>query len=142
MSQNFSVQELTFSQLAVRRGIDNTPTQAVLDNLHKLMALLEEVRLLSGPLMVSSGYRCPALNVAAGGATDSAHTLGLAADISCRKFTPKALAMLIRDSGIEYDQLILEGTWVHLALWPDRMRREELTARFAGGKATYTRGIA
>lgn len=142
MSEHFTIAELTFSQTAVRQNIDNTPSPVVTGNLNRLMLTLERVRALVGPVMVSSGYRSPALNSAVGGARDSAHVLGLAADITCMAMTPKALATLIRESDIEFDQLIYEGKWVHIGLAVGALRREVLTANFSGGRATYTRGIA
>lgn len=142
LSKNFSLAELVGSQVATRKGIDNTPTPAVVANLTRLAALLEQVRALVGaPITVSSGYRSPALNRAVGGAASSAHVLGLAADISTAKLAPKALAMLIRQSDIAFDQLIYEGTWVHIALSASAPRRQVLTAKFAGGGVSYVKGI-
>jgi uncharacterized protein YcbK (DUF882 family) len=142
MSAHFSMAELTFSQAAQRRGLDNTPTPAILKNLERLRGTLEQVRALAGaPIHVSSGYRAPLVNHAVGGAASSAHTFGLAADITCPGLTPKALALLIRESGIGFDQLIYEGNWVHVGLALGRMRRQCLTAVFNKGTATYTEGI-
>ena len=76
-----------------------------------------------------------------GGAANSAHVLGLAADISTTKLTSKALAMLIRQSDIAFDQLIYEGNWVHIALSAGAPRRQVLTAKFAGGGVSYVAGI-
>ena len=69
------------------------------------------------PITVTSGYRCPALNAAIGGAKDSQHMRGEAADFICPRFgTPTEVAAALRDSGIEYDQLLLEfGRWVHIS---------------------------
>lgn len=141
MSKHFSMAELTFSQTATRRGIENNPPPVVAANLDRLAETLEQVRSLIGPLTVSSGYRSPALNMAVGGARDSAHLRGLAADITAGGVTPKALALLIRESGIEFDQLIWEGTWVHLGLSEGPARRQVLTASFTNGKANYIEGI-
>nr|WP_314635587.1 D-Ala-D-Ala carboxypeptidase family metallohydrolase [uncultured Janthinobacterium sp.] len=130
------------SQVATRKGIDNTPTPAIVANLTRLAELLEQVRALVGaPIAISSGYRSPALNRAVGGAANSAHVLGLAADISTAKLAPKALAMLIRQSDIAFDQLIYEGTWVHIGLSTGAPRRQVLTAKFAGGGVSYVTGI-
>ncbi len=142
LSKNFSLAELVGSQVATRKGIDNTPTPAIVANLTRLAALLEQVRaLVGGPITISSGYRSPALNKAVGGAANSAHVLGLAADISTTKLTSKALAMLIRQSDIAFDQLIYEGNWVHIALSAGAPRRQVLTAKFAGGGVSYVAGI-
>lgn len=143
MSEHFTIAELTFSQTATRRGINNTPSEAITANLRRLCDTLEQVRaLVEKPLMISSGYRSPALNMAVGGARDSAHVKGLAADINCPGLSPKALAVLIRESGIEFDQLIYEGTWVHIGLAEGAPRNEVLTASFSNGRASYIRGIA
>lgn len=142
LSPHFSLAELTGSQVATRQGIDNTPVPAIIANLTRLAMLLEQVRALVGaPITISSGYRSPALNKAVGGASNSAHVLGLAADISTNKLAPKALAMLIRQSGILFDQLIYEGTWVHIGLSAGAPRRQVLTAKFAGGSVSYVTGI-
>ena len=142
LSPHFSLAELVASQVATRKGIDNTPAPAIVANLTRLAALLEQVRSLVGaPIAISSGYRSPALNRAVGGAANSAHVLGLAADISTAKLTPKALALLIRQSDIAFDQLIYEGTWVHIGLSVGTLRRQVLTAKFAGGGVSYVAGI-
>jgi hypothetical protein len=143
MSKHFSIQELTFSQAAARNGINNTPSPEIAKNLEKLCESLEQIRALVGsPIAISSGYRSPELNKIIGGAKDSAHTKGLAADISTNVLTPKALALLIKSSDIKYDQLIYEGTWVHFAIDKDGAgRRQNLTAKFNFGKASYTEGI-
>ena len=142
LSPHFSLAELVASQVGTRKGIDNAPTPAIVTNLTRLAALLEQVRALVGaPIAISSGYRSPALNKAVGGAGNSAHVLGLAADISTAKLTPKALALLIRQSDIAFDQLIYEGTWVHIALSVGALRRQVLTAKFAGGGVSYVAGI-
>jgi zinc D-Ala-D-Ala carboxypeptidase len=142
LSTHFTLEELTASQTAVRRGICNLPPVAVIKNLARLAGLLEQVRELAGkPIAISSGYRSPELNRWVGGSSTSAHTLGLAADITCSGITPKALAMLIRESAIGYDQLIYEGTWVHIGLSEGDLRGQVLTANFKGGSATYTKGI-
>ena len=142
LTEHFSLAELVASQVATRKGIDNKPGPAIVTNLTRLAALLEQVRVLVGvPITVSSGYRSPALNKAGGGAASSAHVLGLAADISTAKLAPKALALLIRQSAIVFDQLIYEGTWVHIALSVGAPRRQVLTAKFAGGAVSYVAGI-
>jgi zinc D-Ala-D-Ala carboxypeptidase len=142
LSPHFSLAELVASQVATRKGIDNTPAPAIVANLTRLAALLEQVRALVGaPIAISSGYRSPALNKAVGGAANSAHVLGLAADISTAKLAPKALALLIRQSDIAFDQLIYEGMWVHIALSAGAPRHQVLTAKFAGGGVSYVAGI-
>lgn len=142
LSEHFTTEELTASQIATRRRLDNQPPPFELGNLRRIAALLEEIRALVGkPVTVSSGYRSAALNAAVGGARNSMHVLGLAADINVPGMAPRALAELIRDSGIEFDQLIYEGTWVHIGLQAGTPRRQVLTATFEPGGVVYTKGI-
>jgi zinc D-Ala-D-Ala carboxypeptidase len=146
-SPNFTLAELTVSQAAARAGLRNTPTGTALDNLARLSAFLEQVRhlLYNSPILVSSGYRSPAVNNLIGGSFKSAHMQGLAADFISPKYgRPKAIAEAIRDSSLQFDQVIFEGTWVHVAIPAAGQipRRECLTAQFRGGMPVqYLRGI-
>jgi len=143
VSENFSLEELVASQIAARRRIDNRPPQPVVENLRRLAGLLEQIRKVVGkPITISSGYRSPALNAAVGGAGNSAHMQGLAADITVGGLAPKALAKAIIAAGITFDQLIYEGTWVHVGLAAGAPRNQVLTATFAQGGVIYTPGIA
>ena len=144
LSEHFSLDELTASETALRKGIDNTPPPVITEKLRMLAATLEQVRSLLGnnSIRISSGYRCLELNRAIGSGDLSAHVLGYAVDFTCPKFgTPKEVANKIAESPIKFDQLIYEGTWIHLSIDP-RNRREVLTAHFGKGKTTYTKGIA
>ena len=143
LSQHFNLNEFTISQTATRKGIDNTPSAPVIERLRMLAATLERVRGLLGnsPIRISSAYRCKELNRAIGSGDSSAHVLGYAVDFTCPIFgTPKEVAQEIAASSIKFDQLIYEGTWIHLSIDP-RNRRELLTATFKNGKASYTKGI-
>jgi hypothetical protein len=143
LSEHFSLEELVASQLAARLRFDNRPAPDVLANLRRVAAVLEQIRaLVGGPVQVSSGYRSPAVNAALGGAKSSAHLQGLAADINVPGLAPRVLAKLIRDSDIQFDQLIYEGTWVHIGLSAGAPRREVLTATFAPGGVVYSQGLA
>lgn len=143
LTEHFTLAELIESQVATRRRIDNTPAPRVVENLRRVAALLEEVReLAKRPIVVSSGYRSPALNVAVGGARKSAHVLGLAADINAVGMSARDLAKLIASSGIQFDQLIHEGTWVHIGLSEREPRRQVSTAHFGSTGTTYVAGIA
>jgi zinc D-Ala-D-Ala carboxypeptidase len=133
LSPHFTLEEMTFSQTASRLDIDNTPDRDALAQLHDLAAVLEEVRKLLGtPLIISSGYRCRELNGVVGGAPNSAHTRGQAADFVSPPLTPHDICLLIEKSKIDFDQLIHEHDWVHLAISP-RQRREILTLMKGGG---------
>lgn len=136
----FTQEELTFSQTAIRRGIDNTPSPTVRDRLRLLIEnILDPLReIINDPIVVSSGYRSPALNSAVGGSSTSQHLLGEAADITCPAVGTKRLFEILRDSGLPFDQLIFEGTWVHVSYGP-KNRREILIAHFSNGRVSYSK---
>lgn len=141
LSPNFDLSEFVVSQEATRRGIDNTPPTVVVKNLTALcLAVLEPLRQMLGPVRVSSGYRCPALNAAIGGARDSQHLTGNAADIFVNGRTLDEVYTWIYDM-CPFDQVIREfppGGWVHVSYDPGRGRRQGLRAtRGADGHTTY-----
>ncbi|KWN65874.1 peptidase M15 [Burkholderia ubonensis] len=138
LSAHFSLQEFVRSEMAEKARIDNTPTREVRGHLTHLAKTLEQVRTVLGdrPILVSSGYRCAALNTYVGGVKSSAHLLGLAVDFTCPTFgSPLDVCRAIAASDIAFDQLIYEfETWVHLGLArPGHpMRRECLTINRRG----------
>jgi hypothetical protein len=143
LSTHFTLEELTGSSTAVRLGIDNAIPAELLSNLQNVATGLELVRALLGniPMSIDSGYRCAALNKAVGGASDSAHMQGYAADFICPSFgVPLDIVKAIQASAIQFDQLIQEGTWVHISFDP-RTRMEVLTATFTNGVASYKQGV-
>lgn len=118
MTPHFSLEELIFSNTAIRLDIDNIPTPEALANLEILANGLEAVRakLYSNPIKVSSGYRCLKLNRALKSRDTSYHVKGLAADFTCPRFgTVPEVMRALADSSIEFDQLILEfDSWIHI----------------------------
>lgn len=131
LSPHFTLAELTRSDTAAARGIDNAPGSEHLANLQRLAATLEQVRALLGqPMLISSGYRSPALNRAVGGSSTSDHSNGLAADFTSPRFgAVRQVCEAIQASGIAFDQLIYEQgntEWVHLGIGT-RMRRQVLS---------------
>jgi zinc D-Ala-D-Ala carboxypeptidase len=120
LSENFSLEELTASETAARKGIDNTPSEEVIDNLKRLAAALQEVRALLNhrAILISSGYRSPELNQAVGGSATSDHCKGLAADFICPSYgTPNDIVRAIAVSGLSFKQVIREfDRWVHLSI--------------------------
>ena len=139
LTEHFTLEELTLSQTATRKGINNEPSEAVKRNLQVLANNLERVRaILLCPLHISSGYRCFELNKAIGGSGKSAHMDGYAADFTAPSFgNPEAIVRQLKRSGIKCDQCIMEGTWVHISFAP-AMRNQFLTATFKNGVATYS----
>jgi len=144
ISEHFTLEEFSFSEAAARLGLANTPIAIVIRNLGLVAAAMERIRTLLGdrPIVVHSGYRSVAVNQAVGGVATSAHCHGLACDFVCPAFgTPAEVALAILQSGIEYDQLILEYGWVHVGLAQEGLlsRREALTKRSPW--AAYESGI-
>lgn len=129
----FTIQELTASATAKRKGIDNTPDAVATANLTALVAnVLDPLREAWGkPIVVTSGYRCAKLNRAVGGAARSQHCTGEAADIrtlSDRAWENRQLFDLIRKLKLPFDQLIDEYNydWVHVSYRAGRNRKEVL----------------
>jgi hypothetical protein len=122
-SPHFTIEELTFSETATRKGIDNTPSQEVLDNLLITAWSMENVRELlnNNPILISSGYRCLELNTLLGSKPTSAHIKGLAVDFTCPKFgDPYDILDAIFKSDIQYNQLLCEfDKWCHLSFPTD-----------------------
>lgn len=141
LSNSFTLEQLTFSETATRKGISNVPTPEQIANLVDLAACLERVRELLGPFHISSAFRSAKLNAAVGGSSGSAHLDGYAADIVCPGFgTPLEVCQALASSGIPFDQLIQEGGWSHISVAP-AMRQEVLTAHFNSGKVSYSEGL-
>ena len=137
LSSNFSLQELTKSQTATRKGIDNTPSPEHQENLRLLCeAVLQPVRdHFSRVVSVSSGYRSPELCEAIGSKSTSQHARGEAADFEIFGVSNKELADWIHYN-TNYDQLILEywnesdpnSGWVHCSFTESNKRRQYLKA--------------
>lgn len=131
LSAHFTLGELVDSPTARKRGIDNTPTEEVVERLRAVvLEVLEPARIALGmPIRVTSGYRSPALNSAVGGAKSSQHMLGEAVDISCDD--NKRLYEWLRDH-TTYDQLIWEKgndrapLWIHVSYTTRRPNRKQI----------------
>jgi zinc D-Ala-D-Ala carboxypeptidase len=134
LSAHFTLEEMTFSEAAARHNISNRPDAETIARLVQTTHGLERVRaLLCRPIEVTSGYRSPSVNAIVGGAANSAHTLGWAADFKSPFGDPMAVCQAIAGSDLMFDQLILEfGVWTHLSLDP-RARRQVLTVSHANG---------
>src|SRR6185312_8949865 len=144
LSPHFSLEELTFSQLAARKGLDNTPNGEQRAALTRLcVTLLEPARALLGvPLHVDSGYRAPAINLAVGGAANSAHMEGRAADVIPIGIAIQEAFDRLRFSALPFDQLITEcDACLHLAVAPANAlpRGEVLAATGGPGRWSYVR---
>ena len=147
LSKNFSLKEMTRSQTATRKGIDNNPTGTHQSNLVLLCQnILQPLRDYYGrPLRVSSGYRSPELCIAIGSSIKSQHAKGQAADFEIQGVSNKDLAEYIRDN-LNFDQLILEfhttddpmSGWVHCSYNnKEENRKQFLRAYKDNGKTKY-----
>lgn len=132
LSPHFTLEEMLVTQV---RGVDNTPPKYALEALQDTAMRMEEVRqvLQSHSIIVTSGFRSPLVNKVVGGSTNSAHMHGLACDFICPAFgRPIDIARAIVNSSVKFDQLIEEGSWVHLSFDP-KMRRNILSKSPTGG---------
>lgn len=147
LTEHFCLTELTSSVTGTRLGIDNTPPVWAIENLRYLARVLETIRRHFGrPVRVSSGYRCPDLNLAVGGSPTSAHRYGLAADFRVDGVPVIEVCRWIETSLIGFDQVIYEfgeSGWCHLGLCEEGalVRQESLTATKQGGNTVYKIGI-
>ena len=146
LSENFNLIELTKSQTAKRKGIDNTPSPTHRDNLKSLCRhVLQPVRdHFSRVVSVSSGYRSPELCTAIGSKITSQHAKGEAADFEIYGLSNKELADWINEN-LYYDQLILEywkesdpnSGWVHCSFSLNGNRKQYLRAYKEDGRTKY-----
>lgn len=147
LGKYFTLEEMTKSQTAIRRGIDNIPSDDEIESLVQLVEnVLDPIREhFKKPVTVNSGYRGKKLNKAIKGSKNSQHCKGQAADIEIVGISNYDLACWIRDN-MEFDQLILEfhnrkvpdSGWVHVS-WvsPKKNRKQTLTIDNTGTKAGF-----
>ena len=149
LSKNFTLHELTKSETALRKGLDNEPGEEELKNLTLLTEkILQPVREHFGPTKVNSGFRHPDVNSAVGGSKTSDHCKGMAADIEVPGVANADLAQWIVDN-CEFRQVILEfytpgipdSGWVHVSYNPDDNKKQVLTAMKENKKTVYKLGL-
>ncbi len=151
LTEHFTLEEFTFSSTAKARGIDNTvSSQRVIENLRNLCEqVLEPLRSYANqPITISSGYRCKALNKVVGGARNSQHMTGEAADIHIPLYdfkdstgsrltdieTAREWMQWLTDN-TDFDQLILETVnrkifWIHVSCKRNRSLNRHQVIRF------------
>lgn len=136
-SKYFKLSEFLASDVASSRRLVEQfqPTFDVVNNLYELVAnVLDPIRdELGMPILVTSGYRCPALNRLVGGVDTSQHLKGMAADISCEDNSEllRCFHSLRSSARLEYDQLILYGSlmkprFIHVSFNPFANRHQFL----------------
>ena len=145
LSRNFSLQELTKSDTAIRKGIDNEPNADQIDKLKALCEnILQPVRDHFGRVKITSGFRSPELCHAIGSSVNSQHSKAEAADFECIGVDNAELFDWIK-SNLQPDQLILEfhtpgepnSGWIHCSWVPDQPRASFLWAYRSEGKTKY-----
>lgn len=138
----FSIEELVRSDTARLNGIDNTPSKEIVSNLNTLVnCCLDLLRESYGkPIRVNSGFRCPELNKAVGGATSSSHMKGQAADITAgSKIENQKLWNLIVERGIPFTKMISEQnfSWIHISYNKDNLAKKKMLGIKEEGKWKY-----
>lgn len=150
LTKNFTLEELTKSETALRHDMDNTPGQVEVDSLLALAEnVLQPVRdHFARGVKVNSGFRHPEVNAKVGGSKTSDHCKGQAADIEIPGVPNAELAEWIRDN-LEFRQLILEfytpgvpeSGWVHVSWVAGDNKKQVLTATKQNGKTVYLEGL-
>lgn len=120
MAIYFTIEEMTKSQTAELHHMDNTPTKEIVENLKKVMYILDIVRAYIGkPILINSGYRCKRLNEMVGGVQNSMHTKGLAADFRTKeKEDINIMFEFLRKNQKELKiiELINYGNFIHMGV--------------------------
>ena len=147
LSDNFTLDELTKSQEAIRLGIPNEPNDEHITNLILLCKnILQPIRnYFKIPVSISSGYRSPELCEAIGSSRTSQHARGEAADFEIFGIHNKEVSDWIVKN-LDYDQCILEfwnsndpnSGWIHCSYNDLRNRKQYLKADKIGGKIVYS----
>ena len=131
IAKYFTLAEMCASDTAKEKGIKNQPTVTEVVNLCLLCTkVLDPLRKAMGPITISSGFRCAALNKAVGGVRNSQHMKGQAADINIKgnlAYGKKIFAWI--KEYCEFDQLIWEHSkagvyWVHVSYNLDGNRKQ------------------
>ena len=147
---HFKLSEFVSSATAEKQGIENNPSPEAVENLRLLsIHTLEPLREALGlPIVITSGYRCNALNdLIAHHSQRSQHMEGRAADLlvqgskfqvqgaSPRELLIKAFKTIITSPEIDYDQLIIYPTFIHVSFVSHSDNRHKIMS--ANGQGTY-----
>ncbi len=132
LTDNFSLEEMSFSTMAVRKGIDNVPGKAEALNLEALcFYVLEPIREeMNCAIRVYSGYRSVQVNKLVGGALMSQHLHGEAADtvavgMSIEDYYQR-IKRMVEQKRLIVDQVIQEfNSWVHISFTTARSNRNQ-----------------
>ena len=144
LSEHFTLAEMCKTSAKTADG--NIPSHVHIENLKRLCSWLERLRQKYNlnikekiknkndePIIINSGYRSPAVNKAVGGAQNSNHLTGCAADIRCLGIEQAlryatTLLDISDESKEDFDELLIEKStksiWVHFAVRPMDNRRK------------------
>ena len=145
LSRNFTLSELTKSDTAIRKGINNNPNAEQIEKLKALCEnILQPVRDHFGRVKITSGFRSVELCMAIGSSANSQHAKAEAADFECVGVDNAELADWIKDN-LPYDQLIVEyyvpgepnSGWIHCSITEGTPRKQFLHAYRDEGKTKY-----
>ena len=138
LTKNFSLAELIHSNTAISRGIDNTPTQEIIERLKYVAEnVLQPLRdHFNIPILVNSGYRSQELNKAVGGSPTSYHAFGYACDIEFNTYDKSIFDIFdYIYHNLPFTELILENAptgWVHVALREGDIRKDNVKLKKVG----------
>ena len=123
----FTLKELCASDVATKKKIDNFPSFTVVEHLSELArVILEPLRVAWGSgIIVTSGFRCDALNKAVGGVLTSGHKYGYAADLQPANGKIEEFGKFVKEwlvkNKVKFDQCLWETKgkvkWVHIGLY-------------------------
>ena len=127
LSPHFKLSEF----LNLRRHPENIPTmQAVANLAYGCHELLEPARLIVGPIIINSGFRCEAVNRKVGGVKNSQHLIGQAADIRAKDPSQfQRLVEFLKDCP-NTDQLLTGSTWLHISWNPFAQPRHYIRIKY------------
>lgn len=155
LSPHFRLEEFVRSATAAKHGIVNEPPSEAVEHLRKLcVGTLEPLReALGQPIIITSGYRCKALNeLVVHHSRTSQHMKGQAADfyipevsgsLSHRERLILAFRTILTNPEVDFDQLILYPTFIHVSFVSrDKNRQSIMTANGQGTYRSVTREVA
>ena len=147
LSPHFTLAEMCESQTAKKHGIANIPSSEAVANMRRLCeGCLEPLREALGlPIIITSGYRTKALNdKLAHASKHSQHVAGQATDFYIqgqgrRELLIKAFRLILTNSKIGFDQLILYPNFIHVSYVSPEANRRGILIGQRNGKLGYGR---
>jgi len=139
LSEGFNLDEFTISQVAERHGYNNEPNEKEIDNLTNLCSnVLQPLReIIHVPIVITSGFRSFDVNTIVGGASNSQHLEGKAADFIVPSMILADVFNIVQNQ-LPFDQLIYEfGKWIHVSWNGQKNRHQAMISKVVSGKTVY-----